>query len=633
MKWDDRAVFFFGVMTCWALSAAEADLEEQFIEPSKNATRPGLALTLDPSQEADAALDLQIERAHVAGAGGVLLSLSAADERSGDRLRSAALACQRLGMELGVCDFAVSTQAVPSVMSARKMVWSSVSVCGEAPVGTNARPQVCQTGDSYELLARLAVPVAETVEPHQILDLAQGAVPTGGTWRIYEFGHVDQSPRVIDCFNEPALFKHVNQQLVAFQKSMERTYGTTFLWYQFSGLDGSELTWPRDLPAAFLKRSGLNLMRYLPTLAGVAVGGETTAAHVRQQVRQTIREEWRRRFATTVNELVHEAGLDAGIRVDGVPIDPEEVSLYFKRPMLVSARTEAQHIANVLAAGGARTQRRRYVVGQLDARPVAATEATSLLTFPWKREMDALFCDGVTRILLDTAGELAAPNDSSVSLRDACRYAHRCQTVLQQGEAVADFLVWAPKPLAILDGYGCDYANEAMLEAAVIRGGCIRFASEQSYGRLVVSGVQVNTKAAQRLLRSFADQGVKVWIAGDVAPDDGAKAPGQPLKAASESGLLPDFVGQSSDDSPLQVRFVHRRVGGLEIYFMVNVSENGGVLAATFRDTGKGDPVRWDPSSGETGTLRQGVERLADGRMKVPVFLAPYDACFIVFER
>ena len=164
MKWDDTALFICGFMACWSLSAAEADLEEQFIDPSKSATRPGLALTLAPGQEEGTALDRQFERAHEAGAGGVLLSLSAADGRLWERLRSAALACQRLGLELGVCDFAVSTQAVPSVKYGRKMVWSSVSVGGEAPVGTNARPEVCQAGDSYELLARLAVPVAETVQ-------------------------------------------------------------------------------------------------------------------------------------------------------------------------------------------------------------------------------------------------------------------------------------------------------------------------------------------------------------------------------------------------------------------------------------------------------------------------------------
>jgi hypothetical protein len=56
----------------------------------------------------------------------------------------------------------------------------------------------------------------------------------------------------------------------------------------------------------------------------------------------------------------------------------------------------------------------------------------------------------------------------------------------------------------------------------------------------------------------------------------------------------------------------------------------GGLITCTFRDTGKGEPERWDPLTGEIGTVQE-TEKLADGRVKAPLYLGPHDSCFIVF--
>ena len=609
---------------------AEEGLEAQFLAPPQNFTRPGVALTLDLARGDSEIFSRQLERAREAGAGGVLLAVPPADEAVWASLAKVADRCRQLGLELGVRDFGLATQDVASVAHTRKLVWASYDSDGRDGT-TNARPLVFQTDRSYEELARLAVPVAESVAPSQIVDLTQSALPTNGAWRVYQFGHADIASPLLDFFDERQICQHVNGQLFAFQKRLERTYGTTFLWVQMEGLDATESLWPRDLPAAFLKRSGLGLARHLPALAGVAVGGEATAAHVRMQVAQTVRELWRSRYASNVNELVHEAGLEAGIGIGGLPVEPEEVSLYFKRPMLSPARGEAQRVANMRAAGGARTQGRRVVVGRVDTAAVAATPAAALLPFPCKHEVDRLLCAGATRILFETGGMLPGGDDRFVALREACRYAHRCQVVLQQGEAVSDFLVWSQEPLPVLAGYGCDYATQKMLETAVSKGGRVRFDSERTYGALAVSAAELKSKTAQRLARQFAAHGVNVWVVGDgaEAAEGGLETVGKPLRVAADCGILPDFEWQSEAEA-VQVQFLHRRAPGLEAYFVVNTGEAGGPVTCTFRDTGKGEAERWDPLSGEVSTLTQAV-RSADGRVTVSLFLAPNDACFIVF--
>ncbi|MEI7900425.1 MAG: glycosyl hydrolase [bacterium] len=626
-----RMGFCAAVAAC-AAAGAEDTLEAQFVGLSQNATRPSVALTLGMGQRDTEAFLRQLERAREAGAGGVLVTVPTADEAVWGLLAKGAGRCRQLGLELGVRDFGLSTQEVASAAHLRKLVWSAYSA--DASEGlTNTRPQVFQTNRSYQELARLAVPLAERVQPCQMVDLTQGPMPTSGVWRVAQFGHAEVMPMTLDCLDERQVSQHVNGLLCAFQKRLERTYGTTFLWVQMEGLSGTEWLWPRDLPAVFLKRSGVGLMRHLPALTGVAAGDEAMAAHVRVQVAQTVRELWRSRYAGQVNELVHEAGLDAGIGVDGLPVDPEEVALYFKRPLLASARSEAQRVANIRASGGARATGRRLVVGQVDTASVAATAAAVLLPFPCKHEVDRLLCAGATRILFEIGGALSGGDEPFAALRDACRYAHRCQVMLQQGEAAADFLVWSQELLPVLDGYGCDYANQTMLETAVAKAGRIQFDSGRTYGALVVSAERLKSKAAQQLTRQFEARGVIVWVVGgeSEAAAGGAEPVGKPLRVATDCGILPDFEWQSEGEA-MRVRFVHRRVPECEFYFVANTAEAGGPVICTFRDAGKGVAERWNPVSGEVSTLAQGV-RAADGRVTIPLFLAPHDACFIVFDR
>jgi hypothetical protein len=619
----------FGALAARAAPGAEETLEAQFAEPPQNATRPCVALALGTASGGTEAFARQLERAREAGAGSVLVTVPTADDAVWGALAKVADRCRQLGLEMGVRDFGLSAQEVASAAHTRKLVWSSfLADASYSP--TNARPQVFQPDPFCQVLAQLAVPVGESLQPQPAVDLTQSPMPTGGVWRVVQFGHVDVVPPMMDCFDERQVFQHVNGLLFAFQKRLERTYGTTFLWYQMEGLDGTEALWPRDLPAAFLKRSGVALTRHLPALAGVAAGDEAMAAHVRRQMAQTVRELWRSRYAVQVNELVQEAGLDAGVGMVGLPVDPEEVALYFKRPLLVPARSESQRMANVRAAGGARALGRRFVTGRVDTTSVAATPAAVLLPFPCKHEVDRLLCAGATRLLFETG--CALPGDERfAALRDACRYAHRCQVILQQGEAVADFLVWTRERLPVLEGYGCDYANQAMLETAVAKAGRIRFDSERSYGALAVSAEVLKSKEAQRVARQFAACGVSVWAVGGGpdAEDAGASPVGRPLRAAADCGILPDFAWHSEVEA-MQVRFLHRRVPGSQLYFVANTAEVGGLVLCTFRDTEKGVAERWDPVSGEVSLLTHG-ERAADGRMTVPLFLSPHDACFIVF--
>lgn len=626
---------------CLSAYAGGGTLEEQFSFPPPNATRPGVTLALEPAVTNEEVFFRQLETVREAGAGGVLLTLPKADETVLTALGKVADKCRQLELELGVCDFTLSDEG--DVPQAQKLVWAASGAVGTGLCGaTNAVSPVFRMAQTYRELACLAIPVGNdgVVEPHEIVDLNRDSVPTGGVWRVYRFGHTAMEPAAPDGFDGKAFFKHVNRVLSTCQNRLPRTYGSTLLWYQMGGADRTELMWPRDLPETFLRRSGLGLFRYLPVLAGVPVGGEATARYVRQQVALTIRETWRERFARNASELVHEAGLEAGIGISAVPVGPEEVPLYFRRPTLSPARNEAQHAANVRATGAARALGRRYVVGKVSPDAVSATPAQALLPFPWKHEADRLLSEGATRLLLELPAGVPREDAGFRQFQIGCTYVRRCQLLLQHGERVVDFLVWTDHLLPPLEGYACDYANQTLLEAATVKDGCIRFESERVYASLAVSAEVLGEKSAAQAVRQLSARGIRVWLVATGAEGEEAvfarlSEAGMKytvLRTGAEGVPLPDFQWRT-ESAGLKLRFLHGRGPAHEIYFVVNDSAEAGPVTCLFRETGSGKPTRWDPVSGEVGLVVQDAAKVADGRVSVPLFMAPHDACFIVFDR
>lgn len=625
-------------MAAWlALGMAclgQDDLEERFREPTKAGSRLSVAMRLDPAcGDTAGGVVRKLEHVRELGAGGVLISLPAADERVWELLGAAAEWCHKTGTELGVCDFWQSAAEAAGTPHLQTLAWSSRQVEGGA-LATNLLPLAYGPGGTYVEIARLAVPEAEEVLPHQVCDLAAGGPPAEGAWRAFWFGHRDREPALADLFQDSVVFRHVNQGLVELQSRLKKSYGTVFVWYQFGGVGAGELVWPSDIEALFLKQGGLPLKRNLPALAGVPVGGDQAASHVRQVFASALSEAWRTRFAANVRDLVQESGLEAGLAVGEAPVEPDEVALYFRRPTLAVAHSGEERERNVRAAGGARALARRFVLGRLALPEVKEEPSSVLLPFPFKHEMDGLFADGATRILLEPGDAgLGDGGKAGAQLRLACLYAQRCQLLLQHGEPVADVLVWAARRPAVLEPYSCDDAGLKVIASAVMKGGRLSFDSERSYGALAVSDAVLSDPAAERVARQLAERGLRVFrvAAGDGREVAGVKRPFGELAKGEDLGAAPDFLWQSAEPG-MRLRFLHRRSAEREVYFVVNSGEGGGVAACTFRDAGKGVPERWDPLEGEIGAAQE-FERRPDGRVAAPLYLGPHDACFVVFAR
>jgi hypothetical protein len=626
------------MMLSWA-AAEERGLEERFRNPPPSDGGCSVTIRLDPSQgDTVETVSCRLERLRELGVGGILAEMPVADEAAWKLLEATGSWCLKNRVELGVCDFWLSAEEASATPCVQKLVWSSRQVDGAA-LATNLLPWVYGPSETYHEVARLGVPAEGPFLSHQVVDLTKGAPSSSDAWRVFWFGHADREPRTPDPYQDTVIFRHVNQALVALQNRMEKSYGTAFLWYQCAAVNTDEGVWPCDIEAMFLKQGGLSLTRHLPVLAGVPVGGESAASHVRQLLATVLREAWRVRYAANVSDLVHESGLEAGIALGAAPIEPDEVALYFRRPTLTVARNEEQRMRNVRAAGAARTMARRFIVGRMDPCSVVKTSASVLLPFPFKHEMDGLFGDGVTRLLVELGAARLSDDKAFALMKQACLYAQRCQLLLQQGEPVADVLVWTHRVSQVLDGFSCDYIGQKMAESALVKGGRILFDSGRSYGAVAVSSdVLSREPSAERWVRQLAGKGLKIWLFEDGGAPEEAVTKGltesgrsivNGLKKSDDLDVVPDFLWRSEEEG-LQVRFLHRRNSDRDVYFVMNGGVCGGLITCTFRDTGKGEPERWDPLTGEIGTVQE-TEKLADGRVKAPLYLGPHDSCFIVF--
>lgn len=104
-----------------------------------------------------------------------------------------------------------------------------------------------------------------------------------------------------------------------------------------------------------------------------------------------------------------------------------------------------------------------------------------------------------------------------------------------------------------------------------------------------------------------------------VFPDFGAIT-----NVLAQMGVPPDFEADPT------FRYIHRRAGGTDIYFVSNRSNDWCGATCAFRVTGKA-PELWDPLTGKI--RRQLIYEERDGRTILPLWLEPAGSVFVVFRN
>ena len=256
-------------------------------------------------------------------------------------------------------------------------------------------------------------------------------------------------------------------------------------------------------------------------------------------------------------------------------------------------------------------------------------------------------------------------------------YINRCQALLQQGLFVADACYYygdhvpnfaqlkRSDPAKVLPGYDYDVAPaEVILERFTVRDGNLHLPDGMSYRVLALPDRPVISLPVLRRLRELVAQGATLIglrptqasgltgypesdtevnrLADELwgRPQDGAESPhaygkgrvvwGATARAVLQrAGIEPDFaIDTGSPDT--KIDYIHRRDNSQEIYFLANRSNRWETARASFRVSGKA-PEIWDPLTG----ARQFAKAYEDahGRITLPLELAPYGSCFVIFRQ
>lgn len=233
-------------------------------------------------------------------------------------------------------------------------------------------------------------------------------------------------------------------------------------------------------------------------------------------------------------------------------------------------------------------------------------------------------------------------------------YLARSSYMLQQGRAVADFLIYYGEDSnacslygfdmpQVPDGFNYDYANPRVVtELLKVQDGRIQ-AGKMTYsvlylgknvGRMSVPVLKAIVKLAQKgaqicghkpggpaSMSDNAEEWNSLLSKLEACPNVHLGVPVS--EAAQVCDLVPDVQYPEGE----QLRFVHRNTPCADIYWINKPSDEFRRIKVSFRQTGR-KPRVWHP---ETGLTEDATYLMHDDRTEVTLDLVPNDAVFVVF--
>jgi len=199
---------------------------------------------------------------------------------------------------------------------------------------------------------------------------------------------------------------------------------------------------------------------------------------------------------------------------------------------------------------------------------------------------------------------------------------------------------------SVPDGYDFDFCSGEAVLKMTVRDGRIVLPSGMSYRYLVLPNEDRITLPLARKFKQLADAGARLvggkrfvgtpgltdykradaevrqiakdlWGAGKVAS---SKTIAEVFRA---DGLAPDFQGED-------LRYIHRRIGDADAYFVANNKNEARDVDCTLRSEGR-IPELWDPETGDIRELPEFSTR--NGLVSIPLHFEPAQSWFVVFRK
>lgn len=480
---------------------------------------------------------------------------------------------------------------------------------------------------------------------------------------------------VLDHFSRVAIDEHLTDVATP----LLRAFGSLPPDSVFSdSLEVYASDWTVDLPEAFKKLRGYDLIPHLPALLA---GGTPEAEAVRHDWGETLSDLVRANYLGPLTQFARAHHTQFRSQTYGTPA--------------VTLADEA--VANLPEGEGPQWRAFSYTRWASSASHLYNRNVTSAETWTWlhspvfratpldmKAEADRMFLLGVNQFMghgypysPPEAGEpgwafyaaavFNAHNPWFPVMPDVMRYMQRVSWLLRQGKPANDVAILLPEDdaqtafapghvsvtdemrtrispelmSAILDaGYNIDYIDAATIDKLeaipypiliIPPTTRIPLPAYEKIARYATKNTVIDISHAPTLAPEFTQQNESTQVAalsGKLFHADGHK--GILLESISElpgalhKALSPDFetTGQSAG-----LGFIHRKLAASDIYFVANTGNQLIDAQVKFR-TDRPFVQSWDPDSGHV-LLAESVA----GNKSVPLSLAPYESRVFIFSN
>ena len=494
-----------------------------------------------------------------------------------------------------------------------------------------------------------------------------------GNWRVVRIGHTSTGHtnatagggKGLECdkFSEAAVRKQVSNWFGLF---MQRPHSRVVKYMHVDSWECGSQNWSQTFATEFQRRRGYDLLPWLPVMAGIPVESAAESEQVLRDVRQTIDELKNEVFFRTVSQCARQYGVQLSAESVAPTMMSDGMShyRYADLPMgeyWLNSPTHDKPNDMLDAISGA------HVYG----KPIIQAEGFTEVRGVWdetpatvKPLLDRNFALGMNRLFfhvfthnpytdkkpgmtLDGIG-LFFQRDQTwfPEARGLVDYVTRCQTLLQQGQPVADIAVYT----------GEDYPRRAFTPDRLVPMlpglfGPDRVASERQ--RLANHGLPM-TESPVGVSHSAGIPDLKDWVnplhgyqydsmnkdallsqpfhykvlvipEGTALTDEvkakvaqlrrqGVLVIDKPYQQPTIQGIALDLV------LPEGIAFTHRTGDGFDIYFLANQTDKEQTFKPVFRQMPK-EAVLYNPLNGEAAPYNGAVT------------LPPYGSLFVCSQQ
>ncbi len=436
--------------------------------------------------------------------------------------------------------------------------------------------------------------------------------------------------------------------------------------------------WTATFPAEFRARRGYDLRPWLPVLAGRVVGSAELSERFLWDMRTTVSEMIRDNYVRRLRELAQTHRIKLSTEAYGhLCIDNLSYAGVSDFPI-----SEFWAVGEApfpqLREGYRQSSKALASVAHTGGRPFVGAEAFTgdrgWRDHPYllKPMGDWAFVEGVNRMIFHLFAH--QPYDNMVPglthrrwgehiqrhntwfeySRPWMEYLTRCQYLLQQGSFVADVCYWFGEgaPLNVNDMtlempkvHDFDLCSAETVLEMKVKEGRIVLPSGMSYRYLRLPDSDRMTLPLARKIRELVNAGAHVIaglrIKGTPGLTDFPRADGEVEKLTAalwdnnrvvsgktlaevfaQDKLPPDFEGKG-------LRYIHRRDGDTDIYFVANGEPKAVETVCSFRVAGK-RPELWQPEAGRIAPVA--AYEQSDGVTRIPLTLDPCGSVFVVFR-